>query len=105
MDTPALPAAAPPADNTSPKATTTRFIDRMGVPEFIDVFMVSGLFVIIMVWLLHPPADSGQLMTTLVSTWATLTGVIVNFHRGSSASSKAKDDANLALIKNQEVKP
>lgn len=76
-----------------PKVEKPGLLERIGVPEIIDITLIFGLFCIVMVWLVHTPANDNQLLTSLVTGWLTLTTTVVNFHRGSSAGSKAKDDA------------
>lgn len=75
----------------------SRIIDRIGVTDIIDITLISGLFLIIVMWVFFTPTEN-QILIALATAWATMTATVVNFHRGSSAGSKNKDDATNRMM-------
>lgn len=67
-----------------PPAKPARIIDRIGVPEIVDLTLVFGMLAIIFCWIMFKPDPNNQLLTSLITAWASMTAVIVSYHRGAS---------------------
>lgn len=67
-------------------------------PYYLD-FLVVGFTLVCAVFLffIGVPAVNEKLAYAVLGSLVTLTGTIINFHRGSSASSKSKDDVISAM--------
>lgn len=81
-----------------PPAQPARIIDRIGVPEIIDLTLIFGLLLIIFLWIVFKPDPNNQLLTAIITGWMTMTGVVVSYHRGSSSGSKSKDDSMAKMV-------